>query len=258
MDGRELMSRLQRVLQILDNLEQNAQPLLEKALTVNGGGGSTEQTRTTARSLKESSSELRDFVSSLRPSGFDDGDNGDDHGDEDPAEFVRRKMEQQNSTPLEAAKTVMGSILPMLDPPPHTSIFGFEVQRGCMLSRYRGARQFWVRRPAGGMIDVLHFPAYYRRVDPLQQPDPSIRPRNTKAVLYCNPNAGLIEVAAGLSFVGGKHCPSARPLSCFSCLFLLSTDTVSKFRITNRQCPERGSRQCTRGQLDRFLHGIRV
>ena len=205
MDGQELMDRLQRVLQILDNLEQNAQPLLEKTLTVDGNG-STEQTRTIARALKESASELRDFVSSLKPSGFDDGDNGDDHEEEDPVELVRRKMEQQNSTPLEAAKTAMGSILPMLDPPPHTSIFGFDVQRGCMLSRYRGARQFWVRRPAGGMIDVLHFPAYHRRGDPLQQPEPSIRPRNTKAVLYCNPNAGLIEVAAGLSFVGGKHC----------------------------------------------------
>ena len=204
MDGRELLDRLQRVMQILDNLEQNAQPLLvEKSVN---GGGNTELTRTIARALKESSSELRDFVSSLKPSGSDDGDNGDDHGDEDPTEAVRRKMEQQSSSPLEAAKTVMGSILPMLDPPPHTSIFGFDVQRGCMLSRYRGARQFWVGRPAGGMIDVLHFPAYHRRGDPVQQPDPSIRPRNTKAVLYCNPNAGLIEVAAGLSFGGGKHC----------------------------------------------------
>ena len=117
-------------------------------------------------------------------------------------------MEQQNATPLDAARGALGSILPMLDPPPHTSIFGFDVQRGCMLSRYRGARQIWVRRPSGGMIDVLHFPASNRRDQ--QQPDPSTRLRNTKAVLYCNPNAGLIEVAAGLSFAGG-NVPTADP-----------------------------------------------
>lgn len=204
MDGRELLTRLQRVLQLLDDLEQNAQSVLES--TGSSSSAITDQTRTIARGLKESSSELRDFVSSLRPPS-DDSENGDQG--QDPTESMRRKMEQQNATPMEAAKTAVGSILPMLDPAPHTSIFGFDVQRGCMLSRYRGARQFWVDRTSGaGMIDVLHFPASNRRDQ--MQPDPSTRPRNTKAVLYCNPNAGLIEVAAGLSF-GGGNVPTSDP-----------------------------------------------
>ena len=83
----------------------------------------------------------------------------------------------------------------MLDPPPHTSVFDFDVQRGCMLSRYRGARQFWVRRPNGGMIDVLHFPALGHGPNQVQ---------NSRAVLYCNPNAGLVELAAGMSLSGGN------------------------------------------------------
>jgi pimeloyl-ACP methyl ester carboxylesterase len=45
------------------------------------------------------------------------------------------------------------------------------------------------------MIDVLHFPAIRDGV--------SI-PGNKKAVLYCSPNAGLIEVVAGMSFSGGN------------------------------------------------------
>ena len=88
----------------------------------------------------------------------------------------------------------------MLDPPLHTSIFGFDLQRDCMLSRYRGARQLWVQRPSGGMIDVLHIPAKSKGPP---------APRNPKAVLYCNPNAGLIEVATGMSLAGGNVASDA-------------------------------------------------
>ena len=61
-------------------------------------------------------------------------------------------------------------------------------------SRYRGARQIWVPRPDGGRIDVLHFPA----------PNNSSTNPSRGAVLYCNPNAGLMEVSTGLSLVGGN------------------------------------------------------
>ena len=38
------------------------------------------------------------------------------------------------------SEPMVSSILEMIDPPPNTSIFGMDIQRGCMLSRYRGAR----------------------------------------------------------------------------------------------------------------------
>lgn len=202
-DGRELLNRLQHLIHLLDELEQSAKSILEGHGMNNGV---TKETRNIAKGIKESASELRDFASSLRPA-INDSEAEEDSGD-DPTDTIRRNMEKSNATSLEAVKSALASILPMLDPAPHTSIFGFEVQRGCMLSRYRGARQLWVQRPAGGMLDVIHFPAYNRRNQ--QQPDPSTRPRNTKAVLYCNPNAGLVEVAAGLSFTGG-NVPTTDP-----------------------------------------------
>jgi hypothetical protein len=137
--------------------------------------------------------ELRDFATSLKPPPTEEDRNNDE---DDPADSIRRRIDEQTSgSAIDSLKAGLSSILPMLDPPPHTSIFGFDVQRGCMLSRYRGASQFWVRRPQGGMVDVLHFPARGHVVN---------SPRNPKAVLYCNPNAGLIEVATGMSLVGGN------------------------------------------------------
>mmetsp|Transcript_7486 Transcript_7486/g.11824 ORF Transcript_7486/g.11824 Transcript_7486/m.11824 type:complete len:611 (+) Transcript_7486:3-1835(+) len=106
---------------------------------------------------------------------------------------------------MDSVKAGIASILPMLDPPLHTSIFGFDVQRGCVLSRYRGARQLWVQRPGGGMIDCLHIPSKASPLIEGSAPDVGVQnPRNKKAVLYCNPNAGLIEVATGMSLAGGN------------------------------------------------------
>jgi hypothetical protein len=53
-----------------------------------------------------------------------------------------------------------------------------------------------VHRPGGGRLDVLCFPARQQSTF------------NTRAVLYCNPNAGLVEVTAGMSLIGG-NLPSA-------------------------------------------------
>lgn len=202
MDGRDLLDRLERVLQLVDDLEQHAKPVLE------GGRTSTvtEQARITAGQMKDAASELRDFVSSLKPPAVDENSIA---ASEDPTDAVRRKVEEQSTgSTVEVIKGALGNILPMLDPPPHDSIFGFDVLRGCMLSRFVGARQLWVRRPAGGMVDVLHFPASSRGQQPKQDSTP--QPRNTKAMLYCNPNAGLIEVATGLSLNGG-NVPTSDP-----------------------------------------------
>lgn len=186
------MERLQVMLRQVDQLEQHAGGIL----TGDRSFELSDEARATAAALLSTSRELRDFVSSLKPPPGSNNEEPEDEGDEDlTVDAVRRKFEEQGSSAAETFKNGLASILPMLDPPPHTSVFGFDVQRGCMLSRYRGARQVWVRRPSGGMIDVYHFPARNKG---------STLPRNHKAVLYCNPNAGLIEVATGMSLVGGN------------------------------------------------------
>lgn len=189
LDGRELLKRLQAVLGFLETLESSAANLLDGR---QAGTTTTisPEAQTTAVQLREAASELRDFVSSLRPSSGDD-----ENKREDPTEEVRQQLENK----LGAAQTALGSILPMLDPPSHTSIFGFDVLRGSMLCRYTGARQFWVTRSSGGMIDVLCFPAAQEK-----------RTDTRKALLYCNPNAGLIEVATGMNFSGG-NIPTTDP-----------------------------------------------
>jgi hypothetical protein len=130
----------------------------------------------------------------------------------------------------------------MIDPAPHKSIFGLDVLRGCFLSRYVGAKQFWVNRTnnssSGGQLDVIMIPSLSRCTTTGssssssrhgEEPDESFLPlsprkgrdgvvvvpigesgsnsnsrRRRKAVLYCNPNAGLIEVATGLGLTGGN------------------------------------------------------
>ena len=174
----------------LDKLEEQASAVF------NGTVGSnatliSEEARATASLLLTSSNELRDFVSSLKPPSADD--NGSD--EDVTVDAMRRRVEEQSGSAMDAVKSGLASILPMLDPPPHTSIFGFDVLRGTVLSRYLGARQFWVPRPSGGMLDVIHIPTTKR--------GPNL-PRNPKAVMYCNPNAGLCEVATGMSLAGGN------------------------------------------------------
>lgn len=209
-DGKFLLEKLGRVLFAIENLELQVVPLLEKssgrAIPI------SSVIKEAASAVLTSISDLRDFAESLRPaSGETDSADSDNEDDEElHAETMRRRLEGQNETMIGALKSGFASILPMLDPPPHTSIFGFDLQRGCMLSRYRGARQLWVQRPSGGMIDVIHIPAKTNAALPSQ--------RNTKAVLYCNPNAGLNEVAAGMSLSGGNvHSPDNQNVASDSC-----------------------------------------
>jgi hypothetical protein len=195
-DGRILLSHLDKVLGQLSSLEIQARPIF------NSTGGKqqlSDSVRQVANQLMIATTELRDFVESLKPqSSSGDATPEDEEAEDLTVDAVRRRFEEQNSSAMDSVKAVVTSMAAMLDPPPHTSIFGFDVQRGCVLSRYRGARQLWVQRPGGGMIDCFHIPA-----KPNTGRGP-VNPRNKKAVLYCNPNAGLIEVATGMSLAGGN------------------------------------------------------
>lgn len=180
------------VLTEMDRLEAQAKQLLEN--TTGTAQQISPSVKMTSNSMGIAASELRDFIESLKPCSPENGSDSDEEGDLS-MDDVRRRFEEQNGSIMDSIKAGLSSILPMLDPPLHTSIFGFDLQRGCMLSRYLGARQLWVQRQEGGMIDVIHIPARIHD-KPLQ--------RSTKAVLYCNPNAGLIEVATGMSLAGGN------------------------------------------------------
>lgn len=195
-DGLGLIEQLKTVLALVDTLEEQAHTFLEGRAAVVTPNDLPEDARRTAQHLLARSQELTNFVSSLKPPSDSSNEDIEDESEEDlTVDAVRRKLERQHGSTREAIKKGIASVIPLLDPPPHNSIFSFDLQRGCMLSRYRGARQLWVRRPSGGMLDVLHFPARDRCAD---------TQRNSKALLYCNPNAGLVEVAAGMSLVGGN------------------------------------------------------
>jgi hypothetical protein len=171
---------------LINDLETVASPLLEKKSKI-----VSEQSRSIAGKMKDSAWELRDFVSSLKVLEND----AETFTDEDPTDAMRRKIEEQaKGSVIETIKIALHNVATMLDPPPHDSIFGLDLIRGCMLCRYIASHQIWVRRPTGGMIDVVHFPA-----NALNGSE-----TNTKAVLYCNPNAGLIEVVTGMSLTGGN------------------------------------------------------
>ena len=141
------------------------------------------------------------------------------------------------------ASSAVRAFVSMVDPPPHDSIFGLDVIRGTFLARYRGARQFWVDRGSGGggRLDVVMIPSpsstSSSQVAPPPPPPESFLPlsprkgreedermfgpgkaaaggdgtdggaagaKKRKAVLYCNPNAGLVEVATGMGLTGGN------------------------------------------------------
>lgn len=92
-------------------------------------------------------------------------------------------------------------ILEMVDPPPSSFIFGLDVLRGCLLSRYKGAQQMWIERPkskGGGLIDAIHIPSDGNFIDPTNST------KIEKAVVFCNPNAGLFETSTGLGLLGGN------------------------------------------------------
>jgi len=192
-NGRSFLGQLGKVLTGLSQLEQLASSLLNN----DGRERMNEDIRKVVKALKDSVTELRDFLPALKiGGGQEEIYEGAEEDDMANLEAVRRRLEEDTGeSAMQALKSASGSILPMLDPPLHESVFCLDVMRGTVLARYRGAQQFWIDRPGGGRIDALHFPAFGW--------DPS-KGRNRRAVLYCNPNAGLIEVGTGMSMAGGN------------------------------------------------------
>ena len=209
-EGCNFYELLHRVLDGMAKVDDVAsQVVRSNSGTAASPGGTTVsiEARRAAVTLLRSTTELREMLPGMKPpseGSGEDEDNADEenpnphHDDDENMDALRRRLQQEkNASPMEAIKHGAASILPMLDPPPHPSVFGIDILRGCMLSRYRGAKQIWVPRSGGsGRIDVLHLPS--------PKGGASDGDDKRKAVLYCNPNAGLMEVASGMSLIGGN------------------------------------------------------
>lgn len=185
MDGIEFHNRLKNVIALFDELSTSTAAVLQgRSATV------PVSVRSTAAALKTASVDLRDFVASLCPRAQQEANQRNA-----PTDQMSHSLDSSNNNgPMDTLKAVTNNIGPMIDPAPQSSIFGLDLLRGCTLSRYRGASQLWVRRPMGGMVDVLRFPAVEK----------ANHHQTRRAVLYCNPNAGMIEVSTGINFSGGN------------------------------------------------------
>jgi len=204
----------------------------------------SEESQDLAIKLMGQMNELKQLIKTMRPpkkskSPFptsEEEESSDDYDDDDSdvgPEAVRHHLEEQSAS---SSPTTMGMIsstieafFDMVDPKPHKYIFGLDVIRGCVLARHRYARQFWVKRGGSnacggnGKLDVIVIPSLVSSTNsdssrqevhqiPLSPSDGRLLLplKNTaegngrKAVLYCNPNAGLSEVATGMGLTSGN------------------------------------------------------
>jgi hypothetical protein len=237
--GKELYALLTNLLDDLDNLMNSASNILQPMdRTMLKSAIVSEEAVLHAEALIKRVGELRQFIYRIKPPSASssttaaDDETIHDEESEVGADAVRHRLEENGTassvSTLGMIQSAFQSFLSMIDPPPHKYIFGLDVIRGCFLSRYRGARQFWVRRSGGsclggGEIDVLCIPSNLgdneassikcrMPMSPRQGRDNSVltsggAKRGRKAVLYCNPNAGLAEVATGLGLIGGNIDP---------------------------------------------------
>lgn len=235
-DGRELYALLDLVLEDICTLESSASNILRNLENENNLNNLTisKDTVEYANKMMERAVELREFISRIKlPSDTDNNETDEEVG----ADAVRHRLEEQgnnltSSSVMGMVSSAVQAFVNMIDPPPHNSIFGLDVVRGCFLARYVGAKQFWVKRVGGsgicgrnGKLDVVMIPSLGRmgrNTDVVDNVIP-LSPRKDrnenitsssgradsikkvkKAVLYCNPNAGLVEVATGMGLTGGN------------------------------------------------------
>ena len=240
-DGRELYTLLTFILDDLSALFDSSYNILQKMEETQQRESMPERAINNADRLINHALELQQFVNRIKPptshlsslssNHNDDNDGLHDEESEVGVDAVRHRLEENgtasSSSSLGMIQSAIQSFIAMIDPPPHKYIFGLDVIRGCFLSRYKGSKQFWVQRNGGsffgrgGRIDVIYIPSLNNASsDVLVESIVPMSPRQgrdngtvftsggakkgRKAVLYCNPNAGLAEVATGLGLIGGN------------------------------------------------------
>ena len=237
-DGRALYNILTLILSDLSTLEES----LSNNILRNFGNKAqlkaasiSDESRDLAIKLMAQMDELKKLVKSMRPpktsksplpSGEEEESEYDDEDSDVGPEAVRQHLEEQaassSPTPLGMIKSAIEAFSDMIDPKPHKYIFGLDVIRGCVLARHRGAHQFWVKRygsnafGGNGKLDVIVIPSLVSSDSESHQLQIPLSPRDgrsplktaeksgRKAVLYCNPNAGLSEVATGMGLTSGN------------------------------------------------------
>jgi len=236
-DGRALYNILTSILGDLSTLEESLSNNVLRNIDNRAqlkAASISEESRDLAIKLMEQMDELKKLAKSMRPpkaskSPFPSGEEEESEYDDDDSdvgpEAVRQHLEEQaassSPTPIGMIKSAIEAVSDMIDPKPHKYIFGLDVIRGCVLARHRGARQFWVNRSGSnafggnGKLDVIVIPSPVSESES-QQVQMPLSPRDgrsplktsersgRKAVLYCNPNAGLSEVATGMGLTSGN------------------------------------------------------
>lgn len=235
-DGRELYTLIGLVLEDICTLESLANDILQNLENENMWNKIkiSKETVEFATKVIERAAELREFVRSRIKVSSDTVETNENE-DEVGVDAVRHRLEERgnalsSSSVMGMVSSAVQALVNMIDPPPHDSIFGLDVVRGCFLARYAGAKQFWVKRignpstfcGGNGQLDVVMVPSFGRNSEfvedviplsprkdrnesvtsPLRRADGINKMR--KAVLYCNPNAGLLEVATGMGLIGGN------------------------------------------------------
>lgn len=214
-EGRVLYSLLKEIMDNIEELESDAHNILNATMETLPDQIPTQKATESATKLLTSASKLKELLSLMKASsakssslaGLDDTKNENSDGESE--DNLNPSGNNNEESTIQTIKSCINTLIPILDPPPHYSIFGLDALRGCMLSRYIGAKQIWVRRPDGGMIDVIHIPSH-------KTEQISGQTKLKKAVLYCNPNAGLTECATGMSLIGGNVRNDCNPDNCWA------------------------------------------
>eukprot|EP00804_Cyclotella_cryptica_P024408 CCRYP_015867-RA/>CCRYP_015867-RA protein AED:0.16 eAED:0.18 QI:0/0/0.2/1/0.5/0.2/5/343/1127 len=232
-DGKELYVLLTSILEDLELLIESSSNILRiiDNKTQLKGAVASEEAVTHAKALITHSMELRQLVKRIKPpsSSSSTSPSSSIHANEDirdeesevGADAVRHRLEENGTV---SSSTTVGMIQSAI----HTFWVGHNSR--LFLARYRGAKQFWVDRGGGGTvfggngrIDVILIPSQSLDccdttilenclpMSPRQGRDGGVVSlsssgggKGRKAVLYCNPNAGLAEVATGLGLIGGN------------------------------------------------------
>lgn len=239
-DGDRFMKALKKVLDDLESLEASAGNYLrDPKKNSHGPKGSIRVIQRLLVSTTEFSECLSFLRSSMRkhPDADTYNDLEDDESQDSEFEINHKSFVTEF---FENVKSALSSLIDILDPPPHESIFGLDTLRGAVLSRYRGSRQLWIERPqslGGGKIDTLHIPADGKCKRACNE-------RIDKCVLFCNPNAGLLEVATGISLISGNVSTSTTSeLTCWTDYYLGQGYDIILFNYTGFGRSHKGSQQ---------------
>ena len=247
--GKELISVLKKVLDALGRLEAIAGDYMKSTMDTIGNKAVTPDGIRAAKYLFVTVNELRECLLSLEDPDSSVADDSDNESQESEMKGRRKALVAEG---MNSVKSAINGILDTLDPPPLRTIFGLDVLRGTMLSRYRGAQQIWIQKHGcDGYIDAIHIPSdgVYRKA--------SDNDRIEKAVMFCNPNAGLVEVAAGLSLISGNVSePTSLECTCWTDYYLEHGYDIILFNYTGYGRSHMGNRK-TKSDLMRGMHVFR-